>query len=155
MAQEHPDPQMGSEPLRALAEQACAAVSADRCTIYELDAARGEIYSRVALGLPADLEVRLPTTRGVIGFVARTGRPLRLHDAYNDPRFDPSTDQRSGYRTRSILCVPIFDSDGVMLGAIQVINKVGNGSFTEEDEAKLFDLGTSAAPLLNHHRHAA
>src|SRR6266545_2397048 len=92
--------------LRDIAERARRLTTADRCTIYQLDKAQSQIFSRVAHGLEAGQEIRLPLTRGVIGFVARTGRSLRLRDAYNDPRFDPSTDQRTGYRTKSILCVP-------------------------------------------------
>ena len=121
------------EQLVQIAEQARAAVGADRCTIFEYDRARSEVFSRVALGLSEGEEIRLPTTRGVIGFVARTGRPLRLRDAYNDPRFDPATDQRTGYRTRSILCLPVSGERGVVLGAIQLINKL-SGTFTEADE---------------------
>lgn len=128
MAQSTPE-----SPLMEIAERARSAVQADRCTIFELARERSEVFSRVALGLEEGLEIRLPTTRGVIGFVARTGRPLRLRDAYNDPRFDPSTDERTGYRTKSILCVPVVDAGGTVLGAIQLINKV-SGAFSEEDE---------------------
>ncbi|HEY3117771.1 MAG TPA: GAF domain-containing protein [Chloroflexota bacterium] len=119
--------------LRDIAQRAREAAQADRCTIFELAPDRHEVFSRVALGLEEGLEIRLPTTRGVIGFVARTGRPLRLRDAYNDPRFDPSTDERTGYRTKSILCVPVTDDSGAVLGAIQLINKV-SGTFSQEDE---------------------
>ena len=119
--------------LTEIAEHVRSAASADRCTIYELAPDRTEVFSRVALGLAEGQEIRLPTTRGVIGFVARTGRPLRLRDAYNDPRFDPETDQRTGYRTKSILCVAVTDDHGSVLGAIQLINKEA-GTFSEEDE---------------------
>jgi adenylate cyclase len=134
--------------LTALAERARAAVGADRCTVYQVDHEQGQIFSRVAQGLEEGAEIRLPLTRGVIGFVARTGRPLRLRDAYNDPRFDPSTDQRTGYRTRGILCVPVRNAHGSVLGAIQVINKA-SGPFTEDDERTLTGLSAEAAGLLS------
>src|SRR5215218_5413245 len=122
--------------LRDVADRARASVSGDRCTIFELDAERKEIFSRVAHGIPAGQEIRLPLTRGIIGFVARTGRSLRLRDAYNDPRFDRTTDERTGYRTASMLCLPIVDPHSTVRGAIQVINKL-NGHFTEDDERAL------------------
>ena len=131
--------------LREIAEQARAALSADRCTIFQVDPEQKEVFSRVALGL--DVQIRVPISRGAIGFVARTGRPLRLRDAYNDPRFDPSVDQRTGYRTKSVLAVPVSGPSGAVLGAIQVINKVG-GQFSAEDEELLSTYGDRIAELL-------
>ena len=136
-----------NESLQDLAVRAQTVVDADRTTIYQIDRQRGEIFSRVALGLEGSQEIRLPITRGVIGFVARTGRTLRLRDAYNDPRFDQSIDERTGYRTRSILCVPVADARGAVIGAIQAINK-HSGIFTEADEAQLMALGPRVAALL-------
>src|SRR3954454_14010427 len=142
MAVETPD-----QTLRNIAEQARAAVGADRCTIYEFLRAQNEVVARAALGLPEGEEIRLPITRGVIGFVARTGRSLRLRDVYNDPRFDPSVDQRTGYRTRSMVCVPVVAPDRTVLGAIQAINKP-NGPFTDEDEQQLIRLCAQVALVL-------
>ena len=132
--------------LNGLAERARAMTDADRCTIYEVDADRGEIFSRVALELE-NQEIRLPLRRGIIGHVARTGHSLRLRDAHNDPRFDPTTDERTGYVTRSVLCVPVLNSRGDVRGAIQVINK-REGPFSEEDEAALNALTPEVAVLL-------
>jgi adenylate cyclase len=98
-------------------------------------------------GLAPGLEIRLPLTWGVIGFVARTGSPLRLRDVHNDPRFDPTTDERTGYETRSILCLPVLDADGTVQGAIQLINKL-DGVFSEEDEAAVAQLAAEVEPLL-------
>jgi len=139
---------MTIDPLRALAEQARSAIGADRCTIFAVDTEHGEVCSRIALGLPEGQQIRLPLSRGVIGFVARTGRTLRLRDAYNDPRFDPSVDRYTGYRTRSVLCVPVIDAGGEVLGAIEAINKLGEGSFSPDDERRLAELSARAAPLL-------
>jgi GAF domain-containing protein len=122
--------------LKRIAERVRSSVGSDRVTIFELDPVQSEVNARVALGLPEGAEIRLSITRGVIGFVARTGRSLRLRDAYNDPRFDPSIDQRTGYRTRSMICVPVLDRNRAVLGAIQAINKL-EGPFTEEDEQRI------------------
>jgi adenylate cyclase len=134
--------------LRDIADRARSQLGADRCTVYQLDRERGEIFSRVAHGLPEGEEIRLPLSRGVIGSVARTGRTLRLRDAYNDPRFDPATDQRTGYRTKSILCMPVVNEQRDVLGAIQLINKV-SGTFSEADETALEPLCREVASLLS------
>jgi len=133
--------------MHTLALRAQSCVDAERTTIYQIDRAANEIFSRVALGLEPSAVIRLPLSRGLIGFVARTGRTLRLRDAYNDPRFDRSTDRRTGYRTRSMLCVPITAPDGKVVGAIQAINKY-NGVFTDSDERELLALCPEAANLL-------
>lgn len=143
MAETPPNPA-----LQDIAERAQTAVEADRTTIFQVDRAKGEIFSRVALGLQPGAEIRLPLTRGVIGFVARTGRTLRLRDAYNDPRFDQSVDEYTGYRTRSILCVPVSNDHGRVIGAIQAINRK-SGVFTDSDEEKLVALCPEVAPLLD------
>ena len=122
-----------NQTFKEMAEEVNTLVDSDRCTIYEFDPAKKEVFSRYGLGLPPGMEIRLPITRGAIGFVIRTGRPLRLRDAYNDPRFDATTDQRTGYRTKTLLTMAVMDSHGQVLGAIQLTNKI-NGSFTPEDE---------------------
>ena len=133
--------------LQDIAARVQATVEADRTTLFQVDRAGGEIFSRVALGLDESVEIRLPLTRGIIGFVARTGRTLRLRDAYNDPRFDQSVDERTGYRTRSMLCVPVTDAQGRVIGAIQAINK-RTGVFTDADEARLLALCPEVAAQL-------
>lgn len=131
--------------LRDIAERARLAVAADRCTIFDVDRDRGEVFSRVALGL--DEEIRLPLSQGIVGFVARTGRGVRLRDAYNDPRFDASIDRRTGYWTRAVACVPVTNADGVVIGAIQAINKIG-GRFTADDEDTLGRFANEVAEVL-------
>jgi adenylate cyclase len=95
---------------------------------------RGELWTKVA---KADgktmMEIRIPTNRGIAGCVASTGQPLNIADAYKDPRFDPSTDRRTGYKTRNILCMPVFNSGGDLIAVTQLINKQ-QGGFTASDE---------------------
>ena len=101
----------------------------ERGTLYFVDEARQEIWAKFADGAG---EIRLPIGRGLAGSVAATGEPVILHDAYADPRFDSSTDLRSGYRTRSMLCVPIRIRGGKTVGVLQLLNKM-KGSFGEAD----------------------
>lgn len=101
----------------------------ERGTLYFVDEGRQEIWSKVAEHAG---EIRLPIGRGLAGTVAATGEHIILHDCYADPRFDRSQDQRSGFRTRSMLCVPIRNRDGKTVGVLQLLNKL-QGSFGEKD----------------------
>jgi sigma-B regulation protein RsbU (phosphoserine phosphatase) len=102
----------------------------ERGTLYFVDNKNGEIWSKVA-GELGDI-IRLPIGRGIAGSVAATGEQVLLHDAYADERFDPSYDLSTGYRTRSMLCTPIKNRSGVIVGVLQLLNKVG-GSFGPVD----------------------
>ena len=108
-------------------------LEAERGTLYFVDEQRQEIWSKVADGLSgASREIRLPIGKGLAGTVAASGEEVILHDAYADPRFDQSQDQRSGYRTRSMLCVPIKNRGQRVVGVLQLLNKT-HGSFGPRD----------------------
>jgi serine phosphatase RsbU (regulator of sigma subunit) len=103
----------------------------ERGTLFFVDEAKGEIWARI----PAEgdvTEIRLPMGKGIAGTVAATGETVIVPDAWADPRFDPSTDRRSGFRTRSILCVPIRNRKGRIVGVLQLLNKI-EGGFGEAD----------------------
>ena len=109
------------------ADQEAAADRADRKT--------GELWSRFAEGLDSS-EIRIPTDHGIAGAVFTDGRLLNIDDAYNHPLFNPAVDRRTGFRTRSILCMSIVNKAGERIGVTQVLNKRG-GPFTAKDEARL------------------
>lgn len=115
-------------------EQARELMQADRSTLFMLSKETGELWSKVATADGETMtEIRISYNRGIAGYVASTGKPLNIPDAYKDPRFDPSTDKRIGYVTRNILCMPVFNSGGDLIGVTQLINK-HQGSFTSSDE---------------------
>ncbi|MEC4802778.1 MAG: GAF domain-containing protein [Jaaginema sp. PMC 1079.18] len=120
--------------LKAVMEQARRLMKADRSTLWLLSKEKGELWTKVA---KADgkttIELRIPINRGIAGYVASTGKSLNIPDAYKDPRFDPSADKRTGYQTRNILCMPVYNSNGELIGVTQLINKE-QGSFTTSDE---------------------
>ena len=103
----------------------------ERGTVYFVDEQRHEIWSKVAHGLDVR-EIRMPIGKGLAGTVAESGEAVVLHDAYADPRFDQSLDKRSGFRTRSMLCVPIRNRARRIVGVLQLLNK-RHGSFGERD----------------------
>jgi signal transduction histidine kinase len=118
-------------------------MDADRSTLYVLEEGGETLWTKV---LQADeiKEIRLRLGEGIAGWVARTGETVNIEDAYQDDRFQKEVDQRSGYRTRSILCTPMKDNQGQIIGVVQVLNKQG-GVFTAEDQELLETLVSQAS----------
>lgn len=102
----------------------------ERGTLYFVDDQKQEIWTKIAGELAN--EIRLPIGKGLAGTVAASGEAVILHDAYEDSRFDRSLDQKTGYRTRSMLCVPIKNRGERIVGVLQLLNKT-NGSFGSRD----------------------
>jgi signal transduction histidine kinase len=118
-------------------------MEADRSTLYLFSDDGRELWSKVLQGGEV-LEIRLRVGEGIAGWVAASGETVNIPDAYVDKRFQPAVDLRSGYRTRSILCMPMRNNLGSTIGVIQVLNKAG-GPFTAEDEELLAALASQAA----------
>ncbi|XP_033986773.1 LOW QUALITY PROTEIN: cGMP-specific 3',5'-cyclic phosphodiesterase [Trematomus bernacchii] len=80
--------------------------------------------------------IRLEWNKGIVGHVAATGQPLNIKNAYEDPRFNAEVDLITGYRTQSILCLPIKNHRDEVVGVAQAINKKcgEDSAFTEQDE---------------------
>ncbi len=132
--------------LKVIAEETKIAIQADRCTVFMYDKEKNELWSKVALGMDSQ-EIRFPADRGLAGYVVKTGEPLNIPDAYNDSRFNPDIDKETGYRTKTILCMPIKNNNQEIIGAFQVLNKL-NGVFTKGDEDLLAAIGGSASIAL-------
>jgi len=120
--------------LLLVMEQARILMQADRSTLFLYCKEMGELWTKVAA---ADgktmMEIRMSANRGIAGYVASTGEALNIAEAYKDPRFDPTTDRKTGYATRNILCLPVFNSANELIGVTQLINKQ-QSSFTASDE---------------------
>lgn len=93
-------------------------------------------------------EIRFPLGTGIAGQVAMTGEILNITDAYSDPRFNRTVDQLTGYKTVSILCMPIFIR-GNIIGVVQMVNK-RSGFFSKEDE-EAFEMFAVYCGLALHH----
>ena len=130
--------------LRDMATVTTQLLDADRATIFILDRDRSEIWSKVALGTGAG-EIRQAIGVGIAGTVAATGETINIADAYEDPRFNPEPDQRTGYRTKTLLTFPMTGQNDRVIGVFQVVNKNGGEEFTTDDEETLSSLGASAA----------
>lgn len=129
--------------LDIIAETALRNVGADRGTLYLVDTARQELWSKVLHDPELD-EIRLPLGKGIAGFVAATGDIVNAPDAYADPRFNPEYDRKTGYRTKTTLCMPMRTKDGTIIGVFQLLNKQG-GTFTPDDISFIDALSVHAA----------
>jgi len=128
------DIKLGSLLQRVMGE-ATRLLNAERSTLFLNDEKTGELWSEVGQGLES-MQIRLPNTAGIAGAVFSSGKAINIPYAYADLRFNPAFDKRTGYFTRSILCVPIVNKAGKIIGVTQVLNKRG-GPFTAEDESRL------------------
>jgi transcriptional regulator with GAF, ATPase, and Fis domain len=120
------------ELLATCAARVARAIGAERATLWVVDGATGELRARLADALDPD-DLRLPVGRGVAGAVAATGAPILIADAARDPRWDPAIDRRTGFTTRSMLCVPVRGPDGALRGVLQTLNHTGAG-FTGREQ---------------------
>jgi Nif-specific regulatory protein len=135
------------EPLLVqMAEAATRLFGADRASIFLWDRRRHLLVGRPALGVKGG-ELHLPDDRGVVGKVIQSGQPLRVDAATEADQIDHQVDAQTGYRTRTLLCVPLRGRSGELFGAFELINK-HSGAFTAEDEAGLTDLACHAAVAL-------
>uniref|UniRef100_A0A3P8SRQ0 Phosphodiesterase n=1 Tax=Amphiprion percula TaxID=161767 RepID=A0A3P8SRQ0_AMPPE len=129
----------------------CILVDADRCSLFLVE---GPAHKRTLVSKFFDVhsgttvrpssstlnsnEVQVPWGKGIIGYVAEHGETVNISNAYEDHRFSDEIDKLTGYKTQSILCMAICNSDGEVIGVVQAINKNPIGTpFTEDDEKVL------------------
>ncbi|GBL86193.1 putative 3',5'-cyclic phosphodiesterase pde-5 [Araneus ventricosus] len=139
-------------------------VSADRASLFLVDGRSSELYARIFDVSSSEnedenindkkevdlnpQEIRFPMGKGIAGYVAMTGESLNIPDAYNDSRFNRSVDQRTGYNTRNLLCMPIFIR-GSVIGVVQMVNK-SSGAFTKSDEEDFATFAIYCGLALHH-----
>ncbi|MEM9265708.1 MAG: GAF domain-containing protein [Cyanobacteria bacterium P01_F01_bin.13] len=124
-------------------------LQADRTTIFIVDDENQELWSKVAQGEGEKaVEIRIPMEKGIAGYVAQTKKTLNISNAYDDPRFNRATDQETGYRTKNVLCMPIFSNDVKVVAVVQLLNKIGNNRFTHQDEKEFESFARSIGVLL-------
>jgi phosphoserine phosphatase RsbU/P len=129
-------------------------LDADRASVFQYDAQRGELIAARAHGVAPNM--RIPVTRGLAGEAVRTRRIINVPDCRNDARFNPEVDLRTGYTTRSMLTVPLVSFDGVVEGVAQVLNKRSSagepGPFLAPDEELARGLASQAAVAIRRAR---
>ena len=125
-------------------------MDADRATLFLVTEDGRTLWSKVVQG-GERVEIRLEVGEGIAGWVAQTREIVNIPDAYADQRFQPAVDLKSGYRTRSLLSVPMLGALGGLVGVIQVLNK-SDGPFTHPDEELLVALASQAAVAIENAR---
>lgn len=122
------------EILQRVMEAAKQLMNADRSTLWLLDHNKHELWTKISFGDGLTRELRVKVGQGYVGMVAETGEPLNIpYDLYDHPNSETAkkTDARTGYRTCSLLCMPVFSPDGDLIGITQLINKRKSGDFPE------------------------
>jgi adenylate cyclase len=90
-------------------------LDAERCTMFLIDKEKQQLWSTVADGTE---QIRIPINMGIAGYVVSTGEVLNIPEAYEDDRFNRDIDLKTGYRTRSILCMPLQNKQGETMGSL-------------------------------------
>jgi len=135
------------EPLLVqMAEAATKMLQADRASIFLWDKPNRLLIGRPALGVDGN-ELRIPDDKGVVGEVIRAKQPRRVDLRFGQEQIARDVDVKLGYKTRTLICVPLLSRRGEVLGAFEVINKL-DGDFNEEDETALTEFASHAATAL-------
>ncbi len=109
-------------------------VNADRASFWYRDVRKNRYWTLVAVG---EERIIVPMGKGIVGASIENNEVIRIDDPYSDPRFNQQTDKETGYITKSILCMPVTNEKGEVIGAYQAINKIGDGKFDEQDVKRL------------------
>ncbi len=132
--------------IMTLANMGRALTSADRCTVWVVSEDRKTIWTKFAHGIDP---IEIPINSGIVGNSISTGKKVIIDDVYIDERFNANIDKKTGYTTKSMMVIPMFDSDYEIIGAFQVINNTGaKGIFNEGDMKRLMLSSTYAAETL-------
>ncbi len=134
------------EIIKVLADMGRALTSADRCTVWVVSDDKQKIWTKIAHGMDA---IELPIDSGIVGSSIVNKEKIIIEDVYKDERFNQEIDKQTGYRTRSMMVIPMFDNDDAIIGAFQVINHQGEkGVFDKRDMQRLMLASTYAAETL-------
>ena len=128
--------------LDFIIKESAKVMGAERASLFLLDKDRNELWSKIAIGSPEI--IRFDADLGIAGDVLKSGKAINVEDAYGNPKFNPGVDRRTGYRTRTILCVPMKDIRGRPIGVLQALNKI-KGIFSNEDVEALEVFASHAA----------
>jgi putative ABC transport system ATP-binding protein len=131
--------------LSAFTMKCGALLEAERATLFVVDRERKELWSKVSQD---EKEIRVPLGSGIAGHVARTGEALNVEDAYANPLFNRQVDEKTGYRTRNILCMPIHDGKDQVTAVMQLLNKSGGRKFDARDEELFRDFAGRIGVIL-------
>jgi HD-GYP domain-containing protein (c-di-GMP phosphodiesterase class II)/ribonuclease BN (tRNA processing enzyme) len=128
--------------IKTLADMAKALTCADRCTVWIVDEEKQKIWTKFAHGI--DL-IELPIDSGIVGASILSGKREIIDDVYLDKRFNPEVDKKSGYITKSMMVIPMYDNDENVIGAFQVVNHKGQRDIFDNDDMEYLTLASTYA----------
>jgi putative ABC transport system ATP-binding protein len=135
--------------LRAFTRKLGSLMNAERASLFLVDREHDELWLTVAQEADSgSTELRVPAATGIAGWAAETGQTARVDDAYADPRFNPELDRRTGFRTRSVLCVPLLDARGEVFAVSQLLNRRDGRPFDDTDERRFREFLEPIAVML-------
>ena len=132
--------------LKIIMQSAEKVMQAEVSSVFLIDSERNELFFEVATGPKEDVvkKIRLKMGEGIVGWVAYTGESLLVPDVSQDPRFARRVDEQTQFITRSVICVPLKVRNQT-IGVVQVLNKIGGGSFSKTEIKFLEALASQAA----------
>jgi phosphoserine phosphatase RsbU/P len=131
--------------LELIIHQASVTLCCERASLFLYDEESRELYTRKVTMLEGIQEIRLPSNEGIVGLAARERRIVHIPDPYAHPLFNAEFDQRTGFRTRNILCAPLVSwGENKLLGVLQLLNK-RDGGFVDIDQGLLDAFAAHAA----------
>ena len=144
--------------LTVIMRETTMATDAESCSVALYDKATEQLSFCVARGEEQERDferelrlIRMPMGVGVLGWCATNRMVANIKDAYSDPRFNRQADIKTGFRTKSILAVPMVRHDE-LVGVVEAVNKRGDGGFSEHDEQVLAVLAAQAALVIENAR---
>jgi transcriptional regulator with GAF, ATPase, and Fis domain len=117
--------------LPTIMDKACALLNTERCSLFIVDRHTNELVTRFHGGLNEAIRVKMGV--GIAGYTAETGECVNINDAYSDPRFDKTFDMSTGFKTKTLLTVPIYDNRGAIAGVTEMINRKDGKCFDQSD----------------------
>uniref|UniRef100_A0A8R1U0J0 Phosphodiesterase n=1 Tax=Onchocerca volvulus TaxID=6282 RepID=A0A8R1U0J0_ONCVO len=140
--------------VRNITKEAKTLVQAEICSLFLLDRENSELVAEVFEKNGSNdeylTEIRMPISLGIVGRVASTGQMMNVKEAYSHPAFYPKVDERTGFITRNILCFPIKNSSGNLVGVAELCNKIGKPAFTKHDEQIAMTFAVYCAISISH-----
>ena len=148
MAEDQAFQTMLERALRVFTRRLARLLDAERASLLLVNEREQTLELRVSQDLDLSDPVVIPIGTGIAGTVAKTGEPIRIDDAYEDPRFNPDVDRKSGFRTRSILCLPVRNQSGDVFAVAQALNRRDGLPFEDSDEQKFSRFVSSLGVVL-------
>lgn len=137
--------------VQVVMQEACDLIQAEHSNFFLYDAEGDRLVQGKTQAKTSQLPASVSCNRGFVGYVARTGKTLNISNVALDARFDPDVDRCPTGPTRNVLCMPVFNSEGKLIGVSQLINRK-QGSFTDSDEVFLKAFNTQAGIALENAR---